>query len=149
MTLVFNSFELMALIGATVLRLRVWNPSRNVFFGTEEETGDADSGSGIQAREMGGPLEAQTTNGGLEIDLVRLDEGGVRLECTNGGIELRLPSDARASIDASITNGGIDTGGLTLQTIESSRRRLEATMNGGGPRVQARCTNGGFELMGR
>lgn len=104
---------------------------------------------GIRAREMAGPLEAQTTNGGLDIDMARLHDEGVGLQCTNGGIELRVPSDARASIDASITNGGIDTGGLTLATVESSRRRLEATMNGGGPRIHARCTNGGFQLTGR
>lgn len=104
---------------------------------------------GIRARDLGGPVEARTTNGGLEIDLARVHEGGARLGCTNGGIELRLPADARASIDARITNGGIDTGGLDLATVESSRRRLEATMNGGGPLIEARCTNGGFSLSGR
>lgn len=104
---------------------------------------------GIRARDISGALEARTTNGGLDIDLARVADGGVRLECTNGGIELRLPSDARAAIDARITNGGISTGALRLETIESSRRRLEATMNGGGPRIDISCTNGGLSMSGR
>jgi hypothetical protein len=104
---------------------------------------------GIRARDVAGPLEARTTNGGLDIDLATVDEGGVRLACTNGGIEVRLPADARASIDASITNGGIRTGNLRLETVETSRRRLDATLNGGGPRIEIRGTNGGIELSGR
>jgi hypothetical protein len=104
---------------------------------------------GIRARDVAGPLEARTTNGGLDIDLATVDEGGVRLGCTNGGINVRLPADARASIEASITNGGISTGSLRLETIESSRRRLSATLNGGGPRIEIRGTNGGISLSAR
>ncbi|MBA3887182.1 MAG: DUF4097 family beta strand repeat protein [Acidobacteria bacterium] len=104
---------------------------------------------GIKAREVAGPLEARTTNGGLEIDLAAVAEGGIRLGCTNGGIDLTLPADAKASIDASVTNGGIRTGNLRLDTVESSRRRLEANLNGGGPRIDARCTNGGLNFNGR
>jgi hypothetical protein len=104
---------------------------------------------GIRARDVAGPLDARTTNGGLDIDLVTVDDGGVRLSCTNGGIDVRLPADARASIDARITNGGISTGSLRLETIESSRRRLDATLNGGGPRIEIRGTNGGIALSAR
>jgi hypothetical protein len=104
---------------------------------------------GIRARDVAGELEARTTNGGLEIDIATIDEGGVRLGCTNGGIDVRLPADARASIDASITNGGISTGNLRLDTIESTRRRLDATLNGGGPRIEIRGTNGGITLAAR
>jgi hypothetical protein len=104
---------------------------------------------GIRARDVAGALEARTTNGGLEIDLARVDEGGVRLTCTNGGIDVSLPADARATIDASITNGGITTGNLRLETVEASRRRLDGTLNGGGPRIEIRGTNGGISLAAR
>ena len=104
---------------------------------------------GITAREVSGSINASTTNGGVDVDMAKLGEGGARLECTNGGIRLRLPSDAKASISASITNGGIDTGGVPLETSESSRRRLEARMNGGGVPVRVECTNGGFSLRSR
>jgi DUF4097 and DUF4098 domain-containing protein YvlB len=101
---------------------------------------------GITARDLAGSLDASTTNGGLDVDIRELGERGVKLECTNGGIRVRLPADARASISASITNGGIDAGGLPLETTESSRRRLEATLNGGGIPVRIEGTNGGLRI---
>jgi hypothetical protein len=104
---------------------------------------------GIVAREMSGAFTGITTNGGVDVDMARLGDGGARLECTNGGVSLRLPADARASISASVTNGGIDTGGLPLEKIESTRRKLEAKLNGGGAPVRMSCTNGGLEIKSR
>ncbi len=105
---------------------------------------------GIKAHDVSGTIEASTTNGGVEVDLASVPEGGVKLECTNGGISLRLPSDAKASISARITNGGIDTEGLNLQTRgESTRRRLDGDLNGGGPRVTLEGTNGGISIRAR
>jgi DUF4097 and DUF4098 domain-containing protein YvlB len=104
---------------------------------------------GIRAREVGGPIEASTTNGGVDVELTRVADAGVKLECTNGGIKLRLPGNARASISASVTNGGIDADGLSLETSESTRRRLEARLNGGGPVVRLSGTNGGIRIASR
>jgi hypothetical protein len=104
---------------------------------------------GIKALDIGGPIEATTTNGGVEVDLAQVAEGGVKLECTNGGISLRLPRDAKATIRASVSNGGIDADGLDLATSESSRRRLEGRLNGGGPRIDIEGTNGGIDLRAR
>lgn len=105
---------------------------------------------GIKARDIGGTIEATTTNGGVDVDLSKVAEGGARLECTNGGIHLRLPADAAASLSARVTNGGIDTGGLTLQTRgESTRRRMDGDLNGGGPRITLAGTNGGINISGR
>ena len=104
---------------------------------------------GIKARDISGPIEASTTNGGVEVDIARLAEPGVKLGCTNGGIRLRLPGDAKATISARITNGGIDTSGLQLDTSESSRRRLDGRLNGGGTRIDIEGTNGGIRISGR
>lgn len=101
---------------------------------------------GITARDVAGTIVASTTNGGVDVDLARLDERGARLECTNGGVRLRLPPDARASITATVANGGIDTGGLQLEASESSRRRLEARLNGGGPSIRLEAVNGGIRI---
>jgi hypothetical protein len=75
--------------------------------------------------------------------------GGVKLECTNGGIRLHLPKDGKATISARITNGGIQADGLSIESTESSRRRLDGTLNGGGPRVDIDGTNGGITLSAR
>jgi Toastrack DUF4097 len=105
---------------------------------------------GVTTRNVGGQLEASTTNGGLDIDVSKVNDGGVKLDCTNGGIKLSLPRDAKATISASITNGGISAGDLQIElTGENSRRRLEGRLNGGGPRVQIEGTNGGITLAGR
>ena len=105
---------------------------------------------GIKATDVSGPLEASTTNGGVEADLAQIAEPGVKLECTNGGIRLRLPSDARATIAARITNGGIDTSGLTLESSSTrSPRQLDASLNGGGPRIRLEGTNGGIQIRAR
>ena len=71
---------------------------------------------GVRGRDIGGAIEATTTNGGVDIELPKVAEAGVKLECTNGGIKLRLPADAKASISARIVNGGIDTDGLAIET---------------------------------
>jgi hypothetical protein len=79
-----------------------------------------------------------------------MPEGGVKLDCTNGGITVRLPRDAKATISASITNGGISTVDLPIDASgENSRRKLEAKMNGGGPRLEIDGTNGGIKLTSR
>ena len=105
---------------------------------------------GVTTRNVGGQLHASTTNGGLDIDMAKVPEGGVKLDFVNGGLKMRMPRDARATISASITNGGIDTGDLPIETAgESTKRRLEGRMNGGGARIQIGGTNGGITLGGR
>lgn len=105
---------------------------------------------GVKTQDVSGQLDASTTNGGLEIDLAKVAEGGVKLSCTNGGITVKLPRDAKATISASITNGGISTSDLPLDTSgENSRRKLDAKMNGGGPRLEIDGTNGGIKLTSR
>ena len=105
---------------------------------------------GVTARDIAGQLEASTTNGGLDIDLAKIADGGVKLECTNGGISVKLPRDAKATIAASITNGNIKTIDLPIETSdESNRRKLDAKMNGGGPRLEMGTVNGGIKLTSR
>lgn len=101
---------------------------------------------GVVARDISGAIDASTTNGGVDVELARLAEGGATLECTNGGIKLRLPADSKASISARVTNGGIDSSGLTIDTTESTRRRLEGRLNGGGAPIRIEGTNGGIRI---
>ena len=104
---------------------------------------------GVVARDIAGELEASTTNGGLDIELLRMPEAGVKLDTVNGGIKIRLPRDAKANISASVANGGINAENLSIDSSESSRRRLEGRLNGGGARLQANGVNGGISLIGR
>lgn len=109
----------------------------------------ATTNGGVVARDISGTIDASTTNGGVDVELARLGEGGATLACTNGGITLRLPADSKASISASVTNGGIDTSGLSLETTQASRRRLEGRLNGGGAPIKIEGTNGGIRIAPR
>jgi len=105
---------------------------------------------GIKAHDVSGSIDASTTNGGIEVELNQVAESGVKLGCTNGGIELKLPEDARATISARVVNGGINTDGVKIETVgESTRRRLEGRMNGGGPKIDIEGTNGGIRIAPR
>ena len=104
---------------------------------------------GIKATDVSGPLDASTTNGGVDVDLTKVDQGGVSLGCTNGGIKLRLPAEATATIAANVTNGGINADGLELDKTESTRRSLRARLNGGGPTINIEGTNGGITIAAR
>lgn len=108
-------------------------------------TAEATNGS-IKAYDISGPIDATTTNGGVEVELADVSDSGVKLGCTNGGIELKLPATAKANISAHVVNGGINTSGLQIEPIESSRRRLEARLNGGGPQIELSGTNGGIRI---
>jgi hypothetical protein len=48
-----------------------------------------------------------------------------------------------------VTNGGIDSSGLSIETTESTRRRLEGRLNGGGAPIRIEGTNGGIRIAPR
>jgi hypothetical protein len=105
---------------------------------------------GVKAVDISGPLDASTTNGGVEVELAAVADSGVKLGCVNGGIELKLPATAKANISARVSNGGIDASGLSIEKVgESSPRRLEGRLNGGGPQIELSGTNGGIHIGSR
>lgn len=101
---------------------------------------------GVSGQGLSGRVRASTTNGGVDIQVASVHAEGIELSTTNGGVSLKLPASAKADVSASCTNGGISASGLTMETVESSRRRLEGRLNGGGPRVRLETTNGGIRL---
>jgi hypothetical protein len=102
----------------------------------------------IAAKGVAGTVDAQTTNGTVTVDLASLT-GRVALKTTNGAVVLTVPDDAKADLSASCTNGSISLTGLKLNTTESSRRRVEGTLNGGGTAIELRTTNGGIRVRAR
>lgn len=104
----------------------------------------------IKGRGLAGEVSATTINGAVDIEMTRLADGGVSIETTNGGIDLTLPRDAAATVSARLANGRISTSDLPIETTgEQNRRRLDGTLNGGGPRVRLETTNGGISIRGR
>ena len=98
---------------------------------------------------MSGPIEATTTNGGVDIDFATVGSDPISLSTTNGGVTINLPENAKADVVATCVNGGIAVSGINLDTTERSRRRVEGTLNGGGAAIDLKTTNGGIRIRGR
>jgi DUF4097 and DUF4098 domain-containing protein YvlB len=60
-----------------------------------------------------------------------------------------MPSSAKADVHATCVNGRIAVDGLKLDGPETTRRRVEGRLNGGGPKVTLETTNGGIRLTGK
>ena len=94
-------------------------------------------------------VDVNAVNGRVQVELASVGEGGVRCKTTNGQIILTVPTSAKASIVARVTNGVVNTENLNLQSTESSHRRLDATIGGGGPEIRLDTTNGEVRIVGK
>lgn len=102
----------------------------------------------VRGKGLANTVTASTTNGGVDIEMAGLGGDGVTLETTNGGVDLKLPAEAKATLSARCVNGGINVGtGLSFEPAgEQSRRRVDGTINGGGPPVRLETVNGGIRI---
>jgi DUF4097 and DUF4098 domain-containing protein YvlB len=101
----------------------------------------------VNGHELAGSVVASTTNGSLRIQMAQLGNDGVTLETTNGSIDLKLPGQAKASVSARCVNGGINVSDLDFEKVgESSRRKLDGHINGGGAAVKLETVNGGIRI---
>lgn len=95
-------------------------------------------------------LDARTTNGGVDLQVTGpvAADGKVTLSSVNGGVRLAVPGDIRADVHARCVNGRVSVEDLPLDSEggESSRRRLDGAINGGGARIDLQTTNGGVAL---
>jgi len=101
----------------------------------------------IEVARCRGAIDAETTNGGIHAELLSVAGGRpMHFETTNGRISVRVPRNLAASIDAATTNGGISTE-LPVASTSTHRHSLRGTMNGGGPELKLRTTNGPIEIL--
>ena len=122
----------------------------------------------LQGKDLRGHVKAMMMNGEIELDgitgtvdaaavngrmTVKMTEvtGPVRLDGTNGRVNLELPKDAKAMLTARSVNGGITVRGLTAHEDSSGRRiqNIESQLNGGGPPIDIRVTNGRITIEGK
>jgi DUF4097 and DUF4098 domain-containing protein YvlB len=108
---------------------------------------DLDTTNGkIAVANCSGSVDASTTNGGIDVELTAVTAGKeMSFETTNGRISLAVPSNLGAEINAATTNGSVRSD-LPLVTHRFSRTSLKGTLNGGGPEIKLRTTNGGIEI---
>ena len=93
--------------------------------------------------------DVTAVNGRVQVEVTSLGEQGVRCKTTNGQITVTIPTTAKATVAARVTNGVVQTENLSIQTTESSHRRLDGTIGGGGPEIRLDTTNGAVRLVGK
>lgn len=110
---------------------------------------EASSSNGrIRGIDLQHSAKASTSNGVIELVMAALAQPGVTAETSNGMVTVTLPRTAAADVSVRVTNGDISHEGLDLQVLESSRRRLDGRLNGGGIPVRVETTNGAVRLRG-
>jgi hypothetical protein len=104
---------------------------------------------GIELRGLRGTVDAATVNGPVSVKMAEIT-GDIRVESTNGRIAIEIPKNARATLNARAVNGGIRATGLNSTEASGRRiRSLESQLNGGGPEIDVRVTNGRITIEGK
>ncbi len=95
-----------------------------------------------------GTVKAETSNGGIDAELTRYSGHELSFETSNGAISIRLPRDARFTVDAETSNGGVKSD-FPVAGAEGkpARHSLKGTVNGGGPTLYIRTSNGGVHIQ--
>ena len=108
---------------------------------------EAETVNGGVELDSTGTARAQTVNGGITARLGRADwDGTLKLETVNGGIDVTLPEGLSADVQASTVNGDISTDFPLTVKGKIARRRLEGTIGSGGRLLEMKTVNGGIEL---
>jgi hypothetical protein len=103
----------------------------------------------ITGDALAGSVDASTVNGSIQVDLEEVGTAGVRLETVNGAVHLRVPERSKVSLSARSVNGRIAVTGLPAQAAGARRsRQFDAQLNGGGPSIELRTTNGAITIDG-
>ncbi len=101
----------------------------------------------IELHGCSGSVDLSSTNGAISAELLALaPSASNRIETTNGRIEITMPSSSRAEVDASTTNGRVETA-IPITTRTLDRNELHGSMNGGGPALKLRTTNGSIRIL--
>jgi hypothetical protein len=102
----------------------------------------------VELTDIAGSLDASVINGSLTVKLATVS-APVRLETTNGRLTLELPQASKANLSARVVNGGLTVSGLSVEDPPQRRiKNLEAVLNGGGPPIDLRTTNGRVTITG-
>lgn len=101
----------------------------------------------VAAKQMHCPVDANTTNGGIHVEIEdgKLSDD-IRLRTVNGSISMSLPKTTAANLALSTVNGSIHTDfPLTLEG-DWSKKNVNGTINGGGCKISLGTVNGSISI---
>jgi hypothetical protein len=97
-----------------------------------------------------GTAQAGTVNGSIDASLGSSDwSGPLEFETVNGGITVELPRGTGAEVTAKTINGNIETDFPITVEGRFSSRRMTGTIGGGGSRLWLETVNGSIRLLER
>ena len=102
---------------------------------------------GVDLVDLAGDVRGSTVNGGIDISLTgdRWKGKGLQAETTNGGIALNIPDHYSAHLETGTVNGGVEVNfPITIQG--DIKHHLATDIGSGGPTIHAETTNGGVTL---
>ncbi|RMH66091.1 MAG: hypothetical protein D6677_01045, partial [Calditrichaeota bacterium] len=127
------------------LDIRSTNGALSVFGGEGRMRLTTTNGK-IVAEAVKGALKCHSTNGSITAELEDIYDDDMEFRTTNGSIKLYLPPDARVDMKARTTNGSIRCD-LPLERYDySSSKKVSGAINGGGPVMFLKTTNGSIRI---
>ena len=110
---------------------------------------DAANG-GVRLEGVGGDVRGRTRNGSLSVALAgpTWNGRGLDAETSNGGVEIIVPEGYSAELETGTVNGRVE---LDFPVLVEGRigRSLRTVLGEGGPLVRATTTNGNVRLVRR
>jgi DUF4097 and DUF4098 domain-containing protein YvlB len=97
---------------------------------------------GIKLAQVSGPLLLKTVNGGIDG---RGLTGAIQAKTVNGGITLD-GQGLKGQLKASTLNGALSCTAAGASEAKVSKRKLEATLQGGGERIELKTLNGAISV---
>jgi hypothetical protein len=106
---------------------------------------DADtSGGDVRLLGIDGKIRGNTSGGSVRVSLVGANRE-ISARTSGGDIEVAVPRGTAGEVEAT-TSGGSISSQLTMTTTVQKDGRLEGTLNGGGPRIDAHTSGGSIRL---
>lgn len=106
---------------------------------------------GITLEDVGGDIRGETTNGGITVRLSgdRFQGEGLDVQTTNGAVNLYLAEDFQADLETGTVNGSFHTDFPITVRGRLRSNRINTQLNGGGPPIRVRTTNGAVRIRYR
>lgn len=98
----------------------------------------------ITITDHNGQLGAKTSDGNIDISFASPPAAGGLISTSDGNITVRLQEDTAIDLDCRVTDGNIDSDFAILGQIK--RNVLQGQVNGGGPELKMRTTDGNISL---